>query len=94
MGLLLLAGLLELVMLKITPTAHDRPSIMWVSHYDMRKELRDVSARLIQLVSSYFMQRKLGVRTLTAGAMGCGVWSSARTQVPVGVILKFSLMAN
>eukprot|EP00026_Physarum_polycephalum_P013198 Phypoly_transcript_13575.p1 GENE.Phypoly_transcript_13575~~Phypoly_transcript_13575.p1 ORF type:complete len:345 (+),score=50.15 Phypoly_transcript_13575:50-1036(+) len=50
MGLLLLAGLLELIMSKLTPTVHDRPAIAWVAHYNMKKKQKEAAARLIQLV--------------------------------------------
>jgi len=50
MGLLLLAGLLELIMLRLAPTLHDRPAIMWVAHYNMKKRQKVVAAELIQLV--------------------------------------------
>eukprot|EP00026_Physarum_polycephalum_P008220 Phypoly_transcript_08299.p1 GENE.Phypoly_transcript_08299~~Phypoly_transcript_08299.p1 ORF type:complete len:245 (+),score=33.77 Phypoly_transcript_08299:797-1531(+) len=50
MGLLLLAGLLELLMLRIAPTLHDRPAIMWTAHYNMKKRQKVVAAQLIQLV--------------------------------------------
>jgi len=49
-GLVLLAQLLDMLMSQVNPTPHDRPAIMWVAHYDVKRKLRDTAARLIQLV--------------------------------------------
>lgn len=55
MGLLLLAGLLELIMQRLAPTLHDRPAITWVAHYNMKKRQKAVAAELIQLVSILYI---------------------------------------
>jgi len=49
-GLYLLSLLLEVLSSFVVPTPHQRPAMIWAQRHDIKEQLRDSAARIIQLV--------------------------------------------